>query len=66
MTRFLSVEHVIAIHDFQIVEYGGATGLRDVRLLEAAVYHPQSGYYETEIEMAAALWESQAPSLRGA
>lgn len=58
MTRYLSVEDVIAIQRDLIVRYGGAHGLRDVGLLEAAVHRPQSGYYEDIIAEAAALWES--------
>src|SRR5580658_6697948 len=42
----------------QIERYGGASGLRDQGLLEAALYRPQTGYYADLIEEAAALWES--------
>lgn len=31
-------------------------------LLEAALFRPQTGYYEDEIKQAAALWESLAPN----
>ena len=37
-------------------------GLRDAGLLEAALFHPQPGYYADIIEQAAALWESLAQS----
>lgn len=33
---------------------------RDPRLLEAALFRPQTGYYADLIEEAAALWESLA------
>jgi len=33
-------------------------GLRDPGLLDAALYRPQSGYYEDLVQEAAALWES--------
>jgi death-on-curing protein len=49
---------VLAIHDDQIERYGGAYGLRDRGLLEAAIFRPQTGYYADLIEEAAALWES--------
>lgn len=62
MTDYLTVVEVIAIHDDQIDHYGGAAGLRDRGLLEAALYRPQTGYYADLIEEAAALWESLAQS----
>jgi death-on-curing protein len=58
MTDYLTVVEVLAIHDDQIERYGGASGLRDRGLLEAAIFRPQTGYYADLIEEAAALWES--------
>ncbi|ACI53279.1 death-on-curing family protein (plasmid) [Gluconacetobacter diazotrophicus PA1 5] len=58
MTDYLTVIEVLAIHDDQIGRYGGATGIRDRGLLEAALFRPQTGYYADLIEEAAALWES--------
>ena len=58
MTDYLAVIEVLAIHDDQIERYGGATGVRDYGLLEAALFRPQTGYYADLIEEAAALWES--------
>lgn len=40
--------------------YGGAQGLRDAGALEAALFRPQSGYYDDVIAEAAALFESLA------
>jgi death-on-curing protein len=51
---------VLAMHADQIERYGGAQGVRDPGLLEAALYRPQTGYYADLIEEAAALWESLA------
>src|ERR1700720_3073602 len=51
---------VLAIHADQIDRYGGANGVRDSGLLEAALFRPQTGYYVDLIEEAAALWESMA------
>ena len=48
------------MHADQIERYGGAQGVRDQGLLEAALYRPQTGYYAGLIEEAAALWESLA------
>jgi death-on-curing protein len=60
MTDYLTVTEVRAIHKDQIKRYGGAAGVRDLGLLEAALYRPKSGYYADLIEEAAALWESLA------
>jgi death-on-curing protein len=58
MTDYLTVVEALAIHDDQIERYGGASGVRDRGLLEAALFRPQTGYYADLIEEAAALWES--------
>jgi death on curing protein len=55
---YLTVAEVIAIHHHQVEEYGGAHGLRDQGALEAAVFRPQTGYYNDIGEEAAALLES--------
>jgi death-on-curing protein len=55
---YLTVAEVLAIHHSQIEEYGGAHGLRDQGALEAAVFRPQTGYYNDIGEEAAALLES--------
>ncbi|MDP3523203.1 MAG: Fic family protein [Hoeflea sp.] len=57
-TLYLDMEDVLAIHARQIEKFGGAGGLRDAGLLDAAIKRPQSGYYADLIEEAAALWES--------
>ena len=48
----------MAIHAVKIERYGGGEGIRDTGLLEAAMLRPQTGYYPTLIDEAAALWES--------
>jgi death-on-curing protein len=58
VTDYLTVVEVLAIHDDQISRYGGGAGVRDLGLLEAALYRAQTGYYADVIEEAAALWES--------
>lgn len=55
---FLTVSEVMTIHQTQIDEFGGASGTRDEVALLSAINRPQSGYYESILEMAAALWES--------
>ena len=48
------------MHALLIRQYGGSDGVRDVGLLEAALFRPQTGYYSDIIEEAAALLESLA------
>ncbi len=60
MTDYLTTIEVLAIHADQIERYGGAAGVRDAGLLEAALYRPQTGYYTDPMAEAAALWESLA------
>ena len=60
MSDYLTVAELLAIHADQVERYGGAPGIRDQGLLEAALYRPQTGYYAGLIEEAAALWESLA------
>lgn len=49
---------MLALHQRIIEKFGGASGIRDPGLLESALYRPQSGYYETLEQMAAAMFES--------
>lgn len=58
MTDYLTIAEILAIHDDQITRYGGSGGLRDMGQLEAALFRPQTGYYQDLIAEACALWES--------
>ena len=58
MTDYLTVVEVLAMHTDQIERYGGLDAIRDPGMLEAALFRPQTGYYASLIEEAAALWES--------
>jgi death-on-curing protein len=53
----IRVADILAIHTDQIARYGGAHGVRDSGLLEAALFRPQIGRYESLVDEAAALWE---------
>ncbi len=55
---FLTVDEALAIHDRLIEEFGGPRGVRDLGLLESALFRPQTGYYRDIAEMATALFES--------
>jgi death-on-curing protein len=52
------VEEVLAMHARLLDRFGGAKGVRDLGLLESALYRPRTGYYRDIVEMAAALFES--------
>lgn len=59
MTRWYpSLEDVLAFHYIQIKMFGGAPGVRDMGLVQTALFRPQSGYYSDIIEEASAFWES--------
>lgn len=58
VVQFLSLDEAIAIHERLIERFGGTPGLPDKGLLESALFRPQTGYYESLPEMAAALFES--------
>lgn len=56
--EFLTLDETLAIHQGLIEAFGGTDGVRDLGLLESALYRPRSGYYEDLIAMASALFES--------
>ncbi len=57
-SEYLTVVELLTIHDELIAEFGGSNGIRDMGALEAAVFRPQTGYYDDAIAEAAALMES--------
>ena len=57
---YLTTSEVLVMHSLLIRQFGGSDGVRDVGLLEAALFRPQTGYYSGIIEEAAALLESLA------
>ena len=57
---YLTVADVLGMHAVLMQHYGGASGVRDSGALEAALFRPQTGYYEDIVAEAAALLESLA------
>ena len=57
---YLTIAEVLTIHKQQIDQYGGIDGVRDVGLLESAIFRPLTSYYNRVAEEAAALMESLA------
>lgn len=58
MVQFLSLDEVLAIQEALVDRFGGIGGVRDLGLLESALFRPRTGYYRDLVEMAAALFES--------
>jgi death-on-curing protein len=56
----LTVADVLGMHMVLMQRFGGAPGVRDPGALEAALYRPQTGYYDDIVSEAAALMESLA------
>jgi death-on-curing protein len=60
MQEFLTVAEVYRMQHRLIELFGGRYGVRDKAAVEAAVFRPQTGYYNSIQEEAAALMESLA------
>jgi death-on-curing protein len=60
MTKYLTTNEVIVIHEYLISEFGGSRGLRDLGSLESALARPSTGYYHNIYEESTALMESLA------
>jgi death-on-curing protein len=58
VTVWLSRELILAIHDEQLAEHGGAAGVRDQGLLEGALARPlnRAGYGEPDMAELAAVY----------
>ena len=57
---YLTLADVLGMHMALMQRYGGAPGVRDPGALEAALFRPQTGYYDDIVAEAAALMESLA------
>lgn len=63
MTKYLTVDEVISIHNHFVNKFGGSLGIRDENLLESAVFRCQASFegnylYETIFDKAAATLHS--------
>ena len=58
MTVWLTRELLLAVHDEQIAEHGGAAGIRDLGLLESAIASPlnHAGYGGADVAELGALY----------
>ena len=57
---YLTVADVLGLHAILLQRYGGAPGVRDPGALEAALFRPQTGYYDDIVMEASSLLESLA------
>jgi death-on-curing protein len=60
MTEYLTVAEIYQMQHRLIDLFGGLHGVRDQDAIEAAVFRPQTGYYNSLEEEAAALMDSLA------
>lgn len=60
LTLYPTLEETLELHKRLVERFGGSYGVRDKGLLQSALSRPQSGYYETLSEQAAALLQSLA------
>lgn len=58
MTVWLTRDHMLAVHDEQIAEHGGAPGIRDIGLLDSALARPRNraGYGTPDLAELGALY----------
>lgn len=60
---YITLEEILVIHEDQIDRYGGSHGIRELHLLESAIFRPQTTFsgedlYPTIFHKAAALLHS--------
>jgi death-on-curing protein len=55
-----TLQETLELHRLLLERFGGASGTRDLGLLESALARPRSGYYESLSLQAAALMQSLA------
>jgi len=56
--QFLSHDELLEIHSRLVARFGGPEGVRDLGLVDSALFRPQTGYYRDLAEMGSALFES--------
>jgi death on curing protein len=59
-TKYPTLEEALELHRALIERFGGSDGVRDLGVLESALFRPQTGYYDALSMEAAALMQSLA------
>ena len=60
LTLFPTLEETLELHRLVLERFGGQPGVRDLGMLQSALGRPQTGYYDTIWQQAAALLQSLA------
>lgn len=60
LTLFPTLEETLELHRLVLERFGGQPGVRDLGMLQSALGRPQTGYYDTLWQQAAALLQSLA------
>lgn len=60
LTLFPTLEEALELHRLVLERFGGQPGARDLGMLQSALGRPQTGYYDTLWQQAAALLQSLA------
>lgn len=60
LTLFPTLEETLELHRLLLERFGGQPGVRDLGMLQSALGRPQTGYYDTLWQQAAALLQSLA------
>lgn len=47
--KWVTQEVIIALHDRQIAEFGGVSGVRDLGLLQSVIARPQNAFYYSQV-----------------
>lgn len=47
--KYLTLEEILILHEYQIKRFGGSFGIRDVTLLESATLRPQASFGGTDL-----------------
>ncbi|MDE3060998.1 MAG: type II toxin-antitoxin system death-on-curing family toxin [Pseudomonadota bacterium] len=47
--EWISEQEAIAIHERQLAEHGGGTGIRDIGLLQSALARPQNAHHYNQV-----------------
>lgn len=60
LTLFPTLEETLELHRLLLERFGGQPDVRDLGMLQSALGRPQTGYYDTLWQQAAALLQSLA------
>jgi death-on-curing protein len=60
LTLYPTLEETLELHRLVLERFGGQPGVRDLGMLQSALGRPQTGYYDTLWQQAAALLQSLA------